>query len=176
MLGGGVTMTASLPTGGDFSGWLLANPLVSAAVTGSERGLFQVFSGTFSFCAAVSTEIALTDCVNPDAEDTDVEGAAGFFCCFFFLLALEVGGSVLGLGVGFGFGGLEVTVGGLLLPPLTVSREEISNMVGTERNSCCVIPLISSSEEGGDRVHVAFPFSPTFFFFREDEVVEEESS
>lgn len=83
---------------------------------------------------------------------------------------------MLGLGVGFGFGGLEVTVGGLLLPPLTVSREEISNMVGTERNSCCVIPLISSSEEGGDRVHVAFPFSPTFFFFREDEVVEEESS
>ncbi len=157
--------------GGDFSGWPLANPLVSTAVAAPERGLFQVFSGTFSFCAAVSTEIVLTVCVIPDTEDTDVEGAAVFFFSFFFLLALEVGGSALGVG----FGGL-VTVAGLLLPPLTVSREEMSNMVGTERNSCCVIPPLSSSEEGGDRVEAAFPFSPTFFFLREDVEVEEERS
>lgn len=92
-----------------------------------------------------------------------------FFCCFFFLLAFEVGGS------GLGFGGLEVMVGALLLPPLTVSREEISNMVGTERNSCCVSPPLSSSDDGGDRLDAAFPFSPTFFFLREDEEVDEES-
>lgn len=95
-----------------------------------------------------------------------------FFCCFFFLLAFEVGGSRFGVW----FGGLEVTVGGLPLPPLTVSREEISSMVGTERNSCCVSPPPSSSEGGGDRVDVALPPSPTFFFLREDDEVEEERS
>lgn len=163
-------------SGGDFSGWPLANPLVSGAVKVLDRGVFRVFSGTFSFCAAVSTEIVFTGIVVPDSEDTDVEGAAVVFCCFFFLLALAVGGPVMGVGfeeLEVGFEELEVTGEGLLLPPLTVSREEISNMVGTERNSCCVIPPLSSSEEGGDLVN-AFPFSPTFFFLCEDEAVEEE--
>lgn len=158
--------------GGVFSVKPLTNPLINGAVTALEGGLFLVFSGTFSFCAAVSTELVITVVVIPDVEDTDVEAAAVFFCCFFFLLAFEVGGSVLGVR----FGGQEVTVEGLLLPPLTVSREEISNMVGTERNSCCVIPLLSSSEEGGDRVDMAFPVSPTFFFLLEDEEVVEERS
>lgn len=105
-----------------------------------------------------------------DWEEADVEEAAVFFSCFFFLLALGVGRS----GLGTGFEELEVTVQGLLLPPLTVSREEISNIVGTERNSCCVIPPLSSSEDGGDLVNAAFPFSPTFFFLCED--AEEERS
>lgn len=155
-----------------MSGWPLANPLIRAAVTALEGGLFQLFSGTFSFCAAVSTEMVFTVCIVP--EDTDVEGTAVFFCCFFFLLALEVKGS----GMGVGFGGLEVTVGGLLLPPLTVSREEMSNMVGTERNSCCVNPPLSSSTAGGggDRVDVAVSFSVNFFFLRKDEELEEERS
>lgn len=64
---------------------------------------------------------------------------------------------------------------GLLFPPLTVSREEISNMVGTERNSCCVIPPLSSSERGDWR-GAAFPFSPTFFFLREVDEFEDERS
>lgn len=165
-------MVGSLLMGGVFSVKPLANPLVSGAVTVLEGGLFLVFSGTFSFCAAVSTEIVFTVVVIPDVEDTDMEAAAVFFCCFFFLLALEVGASLLG----GRFGGQEVTAEGLLLPPLTVSREEISNMVGTERNSCCVILPLSSSEEGGDRVNVAFPLSPTFFFLREHEEVVEERS
>lgn len=159
-------------TGGVFSAKPLTNPLVSGAVTAAEGGLLLVFSGTFSFCAAVSPEIVFTVVVIPDIEDTDVEAAAMFFCCFFFLLAFEVGGSVLAVG----FGGGGVTGEGLLLPPLTVSREEISNMVGTVRNSCCVIPLLSSSEEAGDRADVGFPLSPTFFFLREDEEVVEERS
>lgn len=163
-------MAAFLMTGGDSSGWPFANTLIAADVTPPETGLLRLFSGTFSFCAAVSTETALTLCVIPEAEGTDVEGVAVFFCCFFFLLALEVGGS----GLGVRFGGLGVTGGGLMLPPLTVSSDEMSNMVGTERNSCCVSPPLSSSEEGGDRVNVAFPFSPTFFFLREDEDDEEE--
>lgn len=161
---------ASLLTAGGFSGWPLANPPIRAAVVAPGGGLFHVFSGTFSFCAAVSTEIELEVCIVPDAVDTDVEGAAEFFCCFFFLLAFEAGGSVLGVGLV-----VDVTVDDLLFPPLTVSREEISNMVGTERNSCCVNPPTSSSEDEGDRLDAAFPFSPTFFFLREDEVVEEES-
>lgn len=155
-------------TGGVFSVKPLTNPLVSGAVTALEGGLLLVFSGTFSFCAAVSPEIVFTVVVTPDIEDTDVEAAAMFFCVFFFLLAFEVGGSV--------GGGKEVTGGGLPLPPLTVSREEISNMVGTVRNSCCVIPPLSSSEEAGDRADVGFPLSPTFFFLREDEEVVEERS
>lgn len=110
-----------------------------------ESDLFKVFSGTFSFCAAVSTEIVCTVTDVPDAVDTDVEGAVVFFC-FFFLLTLEVERSVLGVG----FEELEGMVEALLLPPLTVSREEISNMVGTERNSCCVIPPFSSSERAGE--------------------------
>lgn len=158
--------------GGDFSSWPLANPLVSAAVTALDTGLFRVFSGTFSFCATVSTETVFTDVVVPDSEEADVEEAAVFFCCFFFLLALGVGRSTLGAG----FEELEVTVEGLLLPPLTVSREEISNIVGTERNSCCVIPPLSSSEDGGDLVNAAFPFSPNFFFLCDDAEVEEERS
>lgn len=52
--------------------------------------------------------------------------------------------------LGVGLEEVEVTVGGLAFPPRTVSREEISNMVGTERNSCCVIPPLSSSERGGE--------------------------
>lgn len=158
---------ASLFTDGGFSGWPLANPLVRAAVAAPESGLFQVFSGTFSFCAAVSTELRV--CVVPDAVDTDVAGADMFFC-FFFLLAFEAGGSVLEVVLGV----VDVTVDGLLFPPFTVSREEISNMVGTERNSCCVNPPTSSSEDGGERLDATLPFSPTFFFLREDEEVEEE--
>lgn len=50
--------TASLLTAG-FSEWPLASPLVEAVVDAPESGLFQVFSGTFSFCAAVSTEAEL---------------------------------------------------------------------------------------------------------------------
>lgn len=167
-LGCGGTTTASLLMGGDFSVKPLANPLVSDAATATEGGLFLVFSGTFSFCAAFATVLVFTVAMT-DAEDTDGEGAAMFFCCFFFLMALEVERSVLGAG----FGRLVVTVDGLLLLPFTVSREEISNMVGTERNCCCVIPLLSSSEDGGERVDVFFPFSPTFFFLLEDEEVEE---
>lgn len=131
-LGWWTTATASLITGDDLSGYPLANPLVSAAVTSPEMVLFQVFSGTFSFCAAVSTKVALVLCVFPDTEHVDAEGAAMFFCRLFFLLALEVEGSELRVW----FGGLEVEVRGLLVSPFTVSREEISNMVGTERNSC----------------------------------------
>lgn len=172
-MGFGVIVSAFLPRGGDLSGWPFDKALVSAAVTALAGGLFRVFSGTFSFCAAVSTEAAFTGAGVPDAEDTGAGGAAVLFCCcccFFFLLALETVTSVLGVG----FEKVEVTVEDLLLPPLTVSREEISNMVGTERNSCCVIPPFSSSEEGGDRVNAAFTFSPTFFFLREDEGAEEE--
>lgn len=105
--------------------------------------MFHVFSGTFSFCAVVSTETGFTVVPRSDVVVADVGGAVGFFG-FFFLLAFGVGRSVLGVG----FEALGVTAGfeDLLLPALTVSREEISNMVGTERNSCCVIPPLSSSE------------------------------
>lgn len=127
--------------------------------------LFHVFSGTFSFCAAVSTEMEFTG----DGDAADAEGADGFFC-FFFLAALEAGGSALG-------GGAEELGAegeGFLLPPFPVRREEMSNKLGTERNSCCVSPPPSSSETGGERLDAAF--SPTFFLLREDEEVEEERS
>ncbi|KAG7239483.1 hypothetical protein INR49_028954 [Caranx melampygus] len=84
----------------------------------------------------------------------------------------DVGRSVFGVE----FEELEAAVEGLPLPVLTVSREEISNMVGTERNSCCVIPPLSSSDKGGERADAAFPLSPTFFFRFEDAEVEEERS
>ena len=61
---------------------------------------------------------------------------------------------------------------GFLFSPLTVSIEEISNMVGTERTSCCIRPLHSSSEDrfgdGG-----AFLLFPPFFFMLEEEVEDE---
>lgn len=143
-----------------------------------EEGLFRLISGTFSFCAAVSIEMELDDVVIPDDDDADA-GVSVFFCgccccccCFFFFPALEDWGLALRLGAEFE--GLDVKVEGLLLPPLTVSREEISNMVGTARNSCCVIPPVSSSEDGGDRAGVGFAFSPPFFFLREEEEEEEE--
>lgn len=59
-------------------------------------------------------------------------------------------------------------MGDFLFSPLTVSREEISNMVGTERTSCCVRPLPSSSDDGGDGG--AFLLFSPFFFMLEDEV------
>lgn len=86
-----------------------------------------------------------------------------FFCLLFFLPTLVKGGSQFG----DRFGGLDIT-GGFLFSPLTVSREEISNMVGTERASCCVRPLPSSSDDGGDGG--AFLLFSPFFFMLEDEV------
>lgn len=134
--GGGVTLGESLQTAAVGSAELLvANGVL-------ERDLLQVFSGTFSFCAAVSTEIMFTVEAIPETAGADAVGASMFFC-FFFLLTLEQGGSMLGVGL------VEVTEG-LLLPPLTVSREEMSSMVGTERNSCCVIPPLSSSDREGE--------------------------
>lgn len=169
--------------GDDVLVWPLASPLVTApvmaeaAVTAVRRGLFRVFSGTFSFCAAVSTEVAFTLVVIPDNEDTDEAGVGVFFCGFFFLLPLDEMGFELGATFEVKVEGLtlEVKVEGLLLPPLTVSREEMSNMVGTERNSCCVIPSRSSSEGGGDGADGPLTFSPTFFFLHNDEVAEERS-
>ena len=79
--------------------------------------------------------------------------------------------------LGGGFEELDADGEDLGLSSLIVSREEMSSMVGTERNSCCVIPVLSSSDKGGgDRFDGAFPFSPTFFFLFEDEAVEEERS
>lgn len=164
--GGVVALGDSLQTADVVSVGPLADTLVAVTVLDSD--LLQVFSGTFSFCAAVSTELAFTGTVVPETAGADVEEAAEFFC-FFFLPALEEGMS--SLGGGFAEDGVAA---GLLLAPLTVRREEISSMVGTERNSCCVIPPPSSSSdrEGG----VAFSFSPTFFFLREDDEFEEERS
>lgn len=149
---------------------LPAKPFTKPVVTGGaselDGDLFLFFSGQFSFCAAVSTATALT------AEDA--EGVEMFFCCFFFLLALEAAGSG-GLGGLGGVGGVGAAAGfGLLLPSLTVSREEISNMVGTERNCCCVSPRPSSSDDGGERADTFFPLSPTFFFLLDDEAEVEE--
>lgn len=141
--GGAVTLGESLQTADAVSGGPLAGVL-DAAATLLESDLLQVFSGTFSFCAAVSTEISFTGADAPETVGADAEEAAGILG-FFFLLALDEVGSVLEVRV------VEDEVaGGLLLPPLTVSREEISSMVGTERNSCCVIPPLSSSDREGE--------------------------
>lgn len=94
-------------------------------------------------------------------------GAAPLFLCLlFFLPTLVKGGSTFA----DRFGGLD-EVGDFLLSPLIVSREEISNMVGTVRTSCCVRPLPSSSEERGDGG--AFLLFPPFFFMLKDEVEDE---
>lgn len=146
MFGCEATDVVSLFMGVGFSGWPLANPLLSAATTELVRGLLLLFSGTFSFCAVVSTVFVFTAVVAGEDTGADVVVVVVFFCCFFFLLALEVETSLLGAG----FEELGVTLDGLVLPPFTVSRDEMSNMVGTERNSCCVIPLLSSSEVGGE--------------------------
>lgn len=144
VMGEVVTVGNSLETAGGVSALPLMTPFTSGTGAALDGGLLRVFSGTFSFCAVVSTELP-TAAVPPSVVDTDAEESVGFFC-FFFLLDFVEGRSVLG-------GGLEeveVAVGGLPFPALTVSREEISNMVGTERNSCCVIPPLSSSERGGE--------------------------
>lgn len=107
----------------------------------------------------------------PGAVNADVEAAPAFFC-FFFLLFLGAGESALAVE----FEGGAWTVEDLLLSVLTVRSEEISNMVGTERNSRCVIPLLSSSEREGEWREAAFMFSPTFFFLRDDTEFDEERS
>jgi hypothetical protein len=113
----------------------------------------------------------------------------GGVACFFFLAVLDVG---LGAGIGVGLDvtreglevggrGLAVSGGGLavggrgleavgadLEGPLTMRREEISNMVGTARCSCIVLATQLSSSDGGEGRRTGS------FFLREEE--EEERS
>lgn len=157
---GWLASTASSGGVGDFSGWEESTPFVNASVPALKRSLFHGFSGTFSFWATVSTEMGFW--VAPGT--TTPAGAAPlFFCLLFFLPTLVKGGSEFG----DWFEGPDVR-GEFLFSPLTVSREEISNMVGTERTSCCVRPLPSSSDDGGDGG--AFLLFSLFFFMLEDEV------
>lgn len=157
---GWLISTASRGGVDDFSGWEESTPFVTVSVPALKRSLFQGFSGTFSFWATVSTEMGFS--VTPGT--TMPAGAAALFLCLlFFLPTLVKGGSKFG----DWSGGLDI-VGDFLFPSLTVSREEISNMVGTERTSCWVRPLPSSSEDRGDGG--AFLLFPPFFFMLEDEV------
>lgn len=88
--GKGVTTGESLQTAGGVSALPLATPFTTGTGAALEVGLFRVFSGTFSFCAVVSTDLVSTVAVPPDMVDTDAEEAVVLFC-FFFLLDLDVG-------------------------------------------------------------------------------------
>ena len=165
--------------------WVPARTVVTVA-TGAGEGLFLLCSGTFSFCATV-VAFVLAEAANLD----DVVGRRVFFCCgccccccvFFFLLGLEaVGTGVMS----------EEPGGACVLPPtlplmpvltpppptpfplLTVSSEEMSNMVGTARNSRCVSPPSSSSDEERRGAAAGCAFSPPRIFLREDFAMDEE--
>lgn len=89
-MGEGVTVSDSLETAGGVSALPLVTPFITGTGAALESGLFRVFSGTFSFCAVVSTELVPTAAVPPNIVDTDAEESVGFFV-FFFLLGLVEG-------------------------------------------------------------------------------------
>lgn len=186
-LGRGATVTG-------LSRWPLANPLaltfaftavLTVAVVIATSGLEAWLSGTFSFCT-LETVSMRTGTWFPNDD-------GGGVACFFFLAVLDVG---LGAGIGVGLDvtgeglevsgrGLSVSGGGLavggrglavngrgleadLEGPLTMRREEISNMVGTARCSCIVLATQLSSSDGGEGRRMGC------FFLREEE--EEERS
>lgn len=147
-----------------LSRWPLANPLVvftavltAAVVVTATSGLEARLSGTFSFCTLETVSVG-TGTWFPN-------GGRGVVR-FFFLADLDVG---LGAGLDVSGRGLEVGGRGLevggrgLEGPLTMRREEISNMVGIARRSFVVLATQSSSSEGGDGRRAES------FFLREEE-------
>lgn len=140
-----------------LSRWPLANPLVvftavltAAVVVTATSGLEARLSGTFSFCTLETVSVG-TGTWFPN-------GGRGVVR-FFFLADLDVG-----LGAGLDVSGRGLEVGGRGLEgPLTMRREEISNMVGIARRSFVVLATQSSSSEGGDGRRAES------FFLREEE-------
>lgn len=161
-----------------LSRWPLANPLVvftavltAAVVVTATSGLEARLSGTFSFCTLETVSVG-TGTWFPNGgrgvvrffflADLDVGLGAGLDVSG---RGLEVGGRGLEVGGrGLEVGGSGLEVGGWGLEgPLTMRREEISNMVGIARRSFVVLATQSSSSEGGDGRRAES------FFLREEE-------
>lgn len=87
---GGSVMGEGVTAAGGVSALPLVTPFITGTGAALESGLIRVFSGTFSFCAVVSTELVPSAAVPPNIVDTDAGESVGFFV-FFFLLDLVEG-------------------------------------------------------------------------------------